>query len=65
MLYRTDMKENNYLQNVQQVYTEKHLYDIVLAEDTLSAAITSKGKNNSLTSHSGAESKKSVKTCTA
>lgn len=61
MFYRTDMKENNYLQNVQQAYTAKHLYDIILAEDMLSAAITSKEKDNSLTSHSGAENRKSVK----
>lgn len=65
MLYRTDMKEKNYLQNVQQAYTAKHLYDVIVAEDMLSAAITSKGKDDSLTSHPGAENRKSVKTYSA
>lgn len=41
MLYETDMKENS-LQNVQQAYTARHLYDIVLGGGVLSAAITSK-----------------------
>lgn len=65
MLYRTDMKEDNCLQDVQQAYTAKHLYNIVFAEDMLSEAITSKGKDDSVTSHSGAENRKYVKTYTA
>jgi len=39
--------------------------DIVLAEGMLSAAITSKGKDDHPTSRSGAENRKSVKIYTA
>lgn len=54
MLYGTDMKGNNW-QNVQQTYAAKHLYHTILANDLCSVAIISTGKNDWLTSCSGAK----------